>query len=470
MPNLDHYGNEWRLTASGQLEVVAPGAAGVVVWEQPDTMAQSVAMDDHGFVWLVAGPKVYFSNPRAITDTETPDASPQQPGSAGIFTAVKPELLPGTPTRLQRSDAGMILVHCISEDGAETVVELEVEGRDIGGPFTSGHTREVLASLDPTPANADWEILAARLPCGTHDNYCTTASGRVFVVGGATHYRGFPAVAHVHDELLAYDPANADAGWVVVGRIPEGYVYSAMATLDDRVYVIGGGGGRGRVRAECWTFNATSTCEATADRQAAPSLPSPRLGCVAATANRRIWVVGGTGGEIGFGTKPLRELLSISAGETEWRMEPPAPVELPAATLAGCELNGIFYVLGGAPARFLAFDTASGTWDESLPNHPLASQASAMAAHEGEIWVCGGGVIIDDATNPDGRGEKRVYSQKAHSFSVAERRWVERPQMPFEQNWGAACSLAGRLVLIAGAHRSQSAGAYGFDNRMLALR
>jgi hypothetical protein len=39
VPNRDHYGNEWRLTASGQLEVVAPGAAGVVVWEQPGSMA-----------------------------------------------------------------------------------------------------------------------------------------------------------------------------------------------------------------------------------------------------------------------------------------------------------------------------------------------------------------------------------------------------------------------------------------------
>jgi hypothetical protein len=122
-------------------------------------------------------------------------------------------------------------------------------------------------------------VLPARLSCGTHDNYCTTANGRVFVVGGATHYCGFPAVAHVHDELLAYDPADADAdaGWVVIGRISEGYVYSAMATLDGRVYVIGGGGGRGPVRAECWTFNASSTCEATADRQAAPPCPPPAL-------------------------------------------------------------------------------------------------------------------------------------------------------------------------------------------------
>ena len=470
VPVRDHYGNEWRLTPSGQLEVMVPGAVGVVVWEQLGSPAQSVATDDHGFVWLVAGGEVLFSNPRAIVDTETPDASAQQPGSVGTFTAVKSELLPGAPNRLERSDAGMVLVHCTGEDEAKSVVELQVVGRDIGGTFTSGHSTEVTASLEPTRANAHWDVLPARLPCGTHDNHCTTANGRVFVVGGATHYRGYPAVAHTHDELLAYDPADANAGWAVVGRIPQAHVYSAIAALDGRIWVIGGGGGRAPVRDECWSFNATSTCEAAADRRSAPPLPSPRLGCVAATVKGRIWVVGGTGGETGFGNQPLRELLSIAPGETEWRIEPPAPAELPAGTLAGCELDGVFYVLGGTPARFLAFDITRGTWDASLPNHPLGSQAAAMAAHQGEIWVCGGGVIIDDVINPEGRGEKRVYSRRAHSFSATERRWVERPEMPFEQNWGAACSLAGRLLLIAGAHRSQSAGAYVFDNRVLALR
>ena len=463
----DHYGNEWRLTPSGQLEVVTPDAGGVVAWEEQGYPAQSVATDDHGFVWLVAGGEVFFSNPRAIADTETPDASAQQSGSADAFTAVRSTLLPGTAVRLKQSDAGMVLVHCTSANGVESVVELQVVGRDIGGPFTSGHTTEVTASRELTPVNAYWEILSARLPCGTHDNYCTIANGRVFIVGGATHYRGYPAVAHVHDELMAYDPG---AGWKVVGRIPDGHVYSAMAALDDRIWVIGGGGGRRPIQSDCWTFSAVSTCEATADRRSMPPLPSPRLGSVAATANGRIWVVGGTGGETGFGNQPLREILSIASDETEWRVEPPAPADLPAATLAGCELDGIFYVLGGTPARFLAFDTTKGIWDETVPNHPLGSQASAMAAHAGQIWVCGGGVIINDETNPEGIGKKRVYSRRTHSYCPAERRWVEQPEMPFEQNWGAACSLEGRLLLIAGAHRSQSAGAYVFDNRVLALR
>ena len=50
--------------------------------------------------------------------------------------------------------------------------------------------------------------------------------------------------------------------------------------------------------------------------------------------------------------------------------------------------------------------------------------------------------------NPDGKGEKRLYSRSAHSYSPGERRWIERPRLPFEQNWGGACSLGGRLLLV----------------------
>lgn len=463
----DQYGNTWRTSADGRIEATTPDGDVVVVWNRPDAPATDVATDDHGFAWVVAGERVYFTNPRATADSEPPDQSEQQPGSAGVFTAVKAHRLPGRPIRLQRSDEGMMLAHCASDAGT-VVVELQVVGRDIGGPFTSGHTTEVTVSQELTAANAAWEVLSARLPCGTHDNFCTTADGRVFIAGGATHHRGYPATNHIHEELLAYDPGEPDAGWVVVGRIPGGCVYSSMAALDGRVWVIGGGE-RGPGRAKCWRFDASSTSEAAGDRQAAPPLPSPRFGCVAVTANGRIWVVGGSGGE-GDRAGPLRELLSIGPGETEWRVEPPAPVPLQVATVAGCELDGIIYVLGGVPARFLAFDTVSSTWDESLPNHPLGSQAAAMTAHEGEIWVCGGGVITDPGINPDRRGDKRIYSRKVHAFSPAERRWVEQPDLPCEQNWGAACSLGGRLMVIAGAHRSQSAGAYVFDNRVLMLR
>ena len=107
--------------------------------------------------------------------------------------ALRSAVMASEPTEINRRegdtwvssrDGGQTLT-VVLPGRAETVVELQVGGRDIGGPFTSGHTSEVTVSLDLTPASADWDMLAARLPCGTHDNHCTTANGRVFVVEGA---------------------------------------------------------------------------------------------------------------------------------------------------------------------------------------------------------------------------------------------------------------------------------------------
>lgn len=64
---------------------------------------------------------------------------------------------------------------------------------------------------------------------------------------------------------------------------------------------------------------------------------------------------------------------------------------------------------GVEPARFLSFDPASGSWDQSLPPHPIGSQAAYMAAHDGEIWVACGGVIMGPS-NPENKGEARKYN------------------------------------------------------------
>jgi hypothetical protein len=310
----DHCGNEWQVNEEGQLQILAAGTARPRILVGQPPQATAVETDDDGFVWLLAGSKLFFTNPRKIADTETPDGSPQIPGAPGVWTAVASEALPGVPTDLARGELGVLAAQCDTGEMAE----LRVRGKDIGGPFTSGHLSEVSVSKTVTGADQGWEILPARLPCGTHDNYCTTAGGRAFIVGGVTHHYGFPAETHAHDELLALDPS--EQSWSVAGRLPTGgCCYSAIAALDDNsVWVIGGGGGGGPVRAECWIFDISSSSSEVAIT-AAPPLPSPRLGCIAAAAQGRIWVVGGTGGVDGFGDEPLNELISIAPGETAWR-------------------------------------------------------------------------------------------------------------------------------------------------------
>jgi hypothetical protein len=61
------------------------------------------------------------------------------------------------------------------------------------------HAGAVVRAVKPAAAagaDAVWEVLPARLPCGNHDLYAAEAGGKVFVVGGATHHHGYPATAH----------------------------------------------------------------------------------------------------------------------------------------------------------------------------------------------------------------------------------------------------------------------------------
>ena len=74
---------------------------------------------------------------------------------------------------------------------------------------------------------------------------------------------------------------------------------------------------------------------------------------------------------------------------------------------------------GVEPARFMSFDPTSGSWDDSLPPHPIGSQAAYMAAHDGEVWVACGGVIIGPS-NPQNKGEARQYNVRDQCYSPCD--------------------------------------------------
>ncbi len=375
MTERDHYGNVWAIEAVTGKFTVTPAQSG-----EPQPLAvggrtdgwTSVATDDHGFIWVAGpGPQLYFSNPREVVDTETPDGSPKiTKDDPTAFFPVDSMLLPpgcGDIVTLERhAESGAVVA--TFADGA--VRELDVVGTDIGGPFTSGHGSDAAIVRDRlSPSPSEWRIHPARLPCGNHDivraraffpcpyaclhlaqrdtglcvthQYASEAGGKLFVAGGVTHHRGFPAVSHAFRELLAFDGDS----WRVHAEMYEGSCYSAVVGLpklpQPEVWVIGGGGPTlpGPL-ATTQIFDAS-----TGKRREGVPLPLGRLGCIGAAVRGRVYIIGGSGG---FGGQGFDECLSISPGEQEWRHETPAPGgPLPAATLAGCELHGKIYVLGG---------------------------------------------------------------------------------------------------------------------------
>jgi N-acetylneuraminic acid mutarotase len=84
------------------------------------------------------------------------------------------------------------------------------------------------------------------------------------------------------------------------------------------------------------------------------------------------------------------------------------------------------------------------------------------------LYSAGGKII--GPTNPQSRGDGRIYSSAVWSYRPGAESWERQPEMRNWQCWGAAWSYQGELLLIGGAHRDTSAGAYLFDSRMFALR
>eukprot|EP01043_Picozoa_sp_COSAG02_P002039 COSAG02_NODE_45_length_45811_cov_83.565891_27_plen_202_part_00 len=175
MTERDHYGNVWAIEAVTGLFTVTPAQTGepqpVTVGGRTDGWT-AMATDDHGFIWLAGpGPQLYFSNPREIVDTETPDGSPKitKDDPTAFFPVDGTLLRPGRGDVIaleRRIESGAVVV--TFTDGA--VLELDVAGTDIGGPFTSGHAPDAAIVRDTlSPPPSEWRIHPARLPCGNHD-------------------------------------------------------------------------------------------------------------------------------------------------------------------------------------------------------------------------------------------------------------------------------------------------------------
>ena len=87
-----------------------------------------------------------------------------------------------------------------------------------------------------------WELLPGRLPVGNHDHFLCEASGTLWLAGGLTHFRSYPARLHVFDELFSFD--KAQGGWSSV-PMPAPRCYNGLAALENLIFVIGGAAPQG---------------------------------------------------------------------------------------------------------------------------------------------------------------------------------------------------------------------------------
>lgn len=242
----------------------------------------------------------------------------------------------------------------------------------------------VVSGLEPAAfAQGTWSVKAPLplAPSGGYGNFAMASlDGKVYVVGGQIGVTMLSV-------LLSYDPATDT--WTTKSPMPTARGAAAAVVANGLLYVIGGctdagcGGFVGTVEAydpitDTWTPKA--------------SMPTPRRSFGAGVIGSVIYAVGGLQGPGSFGI-PSNEAYD-TASDT-WSTKASMPT--PRGSVRAEALNGLLYAIGGSDgqpggaeyALVTAYNPATDAWTAkaSLPT-PTSGGGSGIV--NGSIFYVGG--------------------------------------------------------------------------------
>jgi N-acetylneuraminic acid mutarotase len=263
-------------------------------------------------------------------------------------------------------------------------------------------------------------LAATPLPVPRTEVAAAPLGGRIVVVGG------FLANGGNSRRVDAYDP-RADT-WSRLPDLPASVDHAAAASWRGRVVVVGGYDAERQPLRAAFLFDGRrwSTLPPPPEERAAAG--------AAATADGRIWVVGGRTRD-GLATR----MLTLDLRTLRWTARTgPRPREHLAATALG----GRVYAIGGRLAGYdtnlptvEAYDPRSRRW-RPLPDLPDPRGGTGAAAIAGRVVSVGG-------ESPAGT-HASVWALRPGG------RWSRLPDLPTPRHGVGVVVLAGRVWAVAG--------------------
>jgi len=297
------------------------------------------------------------------------------------------------------------------------------------------------AALAQATLNGAWETKAV-MPTARSEIAAATLDARVYVVGGLVQSGG----------IATFEMYDAAANrWQALAPIPEARHHTAAAGHDGRVYVSGG------YRASfneplrtLWVYDpATNAWTRRAD------MPGERAAHVMVAVAGRLYVVGGVG------DFPQR-MWAYDPAADRWTTNVAALPTVREHTSAAA-LDGKLYVMGGRwGGRNLraaeVYDPATDRWTR-LPDLPTARGGLTAAAVNGRIHVAGGEEL----------GGDRTFNQN-EAFDPAANAWVTAPAMPTARHGLTSAGMDGVFYVIGGATRAGGGTYTSLSNLVEAFR
>lgn len=295
-------------------------------------------------------------------------------------------------------------------------------------------------------AQGRWEARAPVPEARTEVSVAAAADSLVYLLGGFGP--GARRRAAAPRTMLAYDP-RADR-WAGAGEIPEGVNHAGLASVGDKLYLVGG------FREN--TFSPTGAVRiydpvSRSWLDGAP-MPTPRGALAVAVLDGRIHALGGNA-EAGARLDAhehgaSRDDHSVAtheaydpATDTWTRL---APMPTPRNHLGAAVVDGRIHAVGGRVNGDMElttheiYDPASDRWTTGAPL-PTGRSGIAVVAHGGMVYVFGGETV---------RLLRRKTFDEAERYEPAAQRWERLPPMPTARHGLGAATLGGAIYVVSG--------------------
>ena len=221
--------------------------------------------------------------------------------------------------------------------------------------------------------------------------------------------------------------------------------YAAVAVVNDRLYVLGG------QLTDTGTIPGPATAAVevydpqTDSWSASPSMPTARMGLVAAEAGGKLYAIGGSINGYSMETGAVEE---FDPGTQTWTTR--ASMTTPRCFAAGALVGGRIYVMGGRKAGDLAgrdvaevYDPATDSWSSVAPM-PTGRSELAAAESNGRLYFAGGYADL-----------MRQWVGTLEAYNPTDDSWSARNSMPTPRSHLALAAVAGKVLAAGGENVSR---------------
>ncbi|GAA2561329.1 hypothetical protein GCM10010435_36280 [Winogradskya consettensis] len=309
---------------------------------------------------------------------------------------------------------------------------LTVTPTEIQSFQTYGTTRSTTVTVTNT-GNAATTVDVLERPKGFEALKTKGTAGTTVQMKGLSTAMTGPSFAATNPKAVT----QAADSWTALPNYPTAIYDNAAATIDGKVYSVGGGSTTGtEKKAFVYADGAWTTL---------PDLPSARSKPVAAAVDGKLYVIGGWGP----GGTPVNTVDVFDPAAGTWST-PATTNPKPASAAGSAIIDGKVYLVGGcldancaSTADVVVFDAASGSFSTTT-SYPNKTSFIGCGALGGKVY-CSGGY--------DGTASTKATKVLDPTSGA----WTAVADAPVDL-WGGQVSAAGGLLVLAGGVANGSSG------------